>query len=332
MTYAKMNDRNSRCLKALLPALLLAAAILIFGMPAFAHAGTDNDGFADGKPLPGYKYTIEVYSGIEGTYNDHTKWTDSIKAGETKTITLDIKDVDVKDDKYYVRGFRLAGHDNDETENSDDITGFTNATFTKLEEDVSYEVAYGIKGRMVAYTINYVSDDGTELLDSDTYYGMPGDKPVVSYRYVDGYLPHAYTQAKTLKTDESKNVFTFKYYRDEGETTTTTRTRTVVDPAAPGTRANPAGTAVPAGAGPANANANAGNDGGNAANIGDGDTPLAGPEQYADLDDGETPTATPDDGGSKLPLLIGIGVGLLLLIALIIWLLMRRRRAEEGAE
>lgn len=328
MTYTRMNDANKRCLKVLLPALLLGAMILIFGMPAFAHAGTDKDGFADGKTLDKYEYTVEVYSGIEGTYKEKTRWSDTLKADETKTITIDLDDVDVNDDKYYARGFRITGHDNDETENSDDVTGFTRITFNSLDEDVSYEVAYGIRGNMVAYTINYVDEDGAELEESDTYYGMPGDKPVVSYKYIDGYLPHAYSLGKRLSEDESQNVFTFRYYEDTGQTTTETRTRTVRDAAAPGTRANPAGTAVPGGAA---AGANAGNAGNNgAANIGDGNTPLAGPQQYADLDEGDTPMAEPEEGGSKLPLMIGIGVGILLLIALVAWLLMRRRNAEDG--
>ena len=89
MTYTRMNDANKRCLKVLLPALLLGAMILIFGMPAFAHAGTDKDGFADGKTLDKYEYTVEVYSGIEGTYKEKTRWSDTLKADETKTITID---------------------------------------------------------------------------------------------------------------------------------------------------------------------------------------------------------------------------------------------------
>lgn len=331
MTYTRMNDVSKKSLKILLPALLLGAMILIFGMPAFAHADTDGPkGFASGKTLDKYVYTVEVYSGIEGTYLGKTKWSDTLKAGDkSKTITIDVKDVKVNNDKYYARGFRITGHDNDETENSDDVTGFTRISFNTLEEDVSYEVAYGIKGNMVAYTIRYVDEDGAELAESDTYYGMPGDKPVVAYKYIDGYLPHAYSLAKKLSEDESQNVFTFTY-SEGGETTTETRTRTIRTPAAPGTRANPAGTAVPGAA----AGANAGNAGNNAAgaNIGDGNTPLAGPDQYSDLDDGDTPMAEPDEGGSKLPLMVGIGVGLLLLIALIAWLLMRRRNQEDGVE
>ena len=331
MTYTKMNDMNKRMFhKGILSVVLLGAMMIIFGMPAFAHAGTDDRGFADGKPLQDYTYTVEVYSGIEGTYEGEQRWSKQSEPGGEIDVTLDIKNVKVKNDKYYVRGFRLTGHDNDETDLSDDVTGFARATFTTLNQDVSYEVAYGIKGDMVEYHINYLDENGDKLYESDTYYGMPGDKPVVSYRYIDGYLPYAYTLSKRLQRDASENEFTFTYYDASGQTTTTTRT--INQPAAPGTPGNPAGTAIPAAVG-ANA-ANAANAGNNAtANIGDNNTPLAqGPQQYADLDDGDTPLAEPEGSGSHLPLLIGIGVGILLLIAIIAWLLARRRRAEEGAE
>ena len=314
-----------------LPVVLSMMLVMVLGLASTAFAA-DTDGFANDKTPADYKYKVEVYSGMEGTItkegatNGGKLLTDVYHANDNEwdksgdgPFTIDKDDIKLTNSKYYVRGFRVAGHDNDET------TGATTLQIGELTEDVAYEVAYGIAGDLVAYTVRFVDESGAELASSKTYYGMPGDKPVVAYTYVEGYVPNAYNLAKTLDKDESKNIFTFTYTEGEEEGNTITRTRTVVDPAAPGTAANPAGTRVPAAA----ATTGTPGDGAATANIGDGDTPLAGPDQYADLDDGDTPLANPDEGGSHLPLMIGIGVGVLLLIALIIWLLMRRRKAEE---
>ncbi len=47
---------------------------------------------------------------------------------------------------------------------------------------------------MVAYTVNYQDAAGNALLESDTYYGNPGERQYVSSRYVDGYVPQALNQ------------------------------------------------------------------------------------------------------------------------------------------
>ena len=170
--------------------ITILTVMLMFALTfsaAAVWAEPTDDPANDSANEDGYKYNVTVYSGLQGTYKGKTKDSNDYAYKELVTISLD--DVVVTNKKYYARGFRTTGHDNDETENSDDVTGFTRITFNSLDEDVSYEVAYGIRGNMVAYTINYVDEDGAELEESDTYYGMPGDKPVVSYKYIDGYLP-----------------------------------------------------------------------------------------------------------------------------------------------
>lgn len=72
-------------------------------------------------------------------------------------------------------------------------------------------VAYGIKGDMVAYTVNYEDEQGNKLAESQTFYGNVGDKPVVAYRYIENYVPQALALTKTLSDNEAENVFTFKY-------------------------------------------------------------------------------------------------------------------------
>ena len=303
---------RDRQIIAVLLGVMILMAILIVGLPSKAYAAEN-----DGGQNVSYKYRVEVYAGNEGLYKGETSWKKDFEPGSQ--VTLDIRDCTVTNDMYYIRGFRVAGHDNDET------TGYQTITIDNLDTDVTYEVAYGIKGAMVQYTVEYVDENGKKLLDTETFYGMPGDKPVVAYRYVDGYMPHALSIGKELVEDESKNVFTFKYSKDNGITTTVTR---YVNGTAPGTPGNPAGTAA---AGPGNVAANnAGNNGG--ANINDGGVPMARPDQYQDLDDGNTPK---DDGSAAsaaniIPYLVGGGLGLLILIILLLMLLRRRKKAAEG--
>ena len=108
--------------------------------------------------------------------------------------------------KYYVKGVRQSGRDNNE---------MVSSSF-RVEGDADYVVAYGIQGSMVSYTVNYHDEDGNELAPSRTYYGNVGDKPVVAHVYVEGYTPQALALTKTLSANEAENVFTFEYR--EGET------------------------------------------------------------------------------------------------------------------
>ena len=79
--------------------------------------------------------------------------------------------------------------------------------------DADYVVAYGIKGNQVEYTVNYRDDEGNELAESEVFYGNVGDKPVVAYKYIDGYVPEALGLTKTLSANSAENVFTFEYDR-----------------------------------------------------------------------------------------------------------------------
>ena len=103
--------------------------------------------------------------------------------------------------RYYVKGIRLSGRDN----NTVDASAF------RVEGDRDYVVAYGIRGDMVSYVVNYQDEAGNALAESQNYYGNVGDKPVVAFRYVEGYEPMAYNLTKTLVSNEAENVFTFVY-------------------------------------------------------------------------------------------------------------------------
>lgn len=185
----------------------------------------------------GYTYKVTLSAGNKGTINDQAKVErDSVVAGST--VTFNLKDVQVTDDKYYIKGIRLSGRDNEEALASpvlDNVTG-----------DADYVVAYGIKKDMVAYTVNYQDASGKALAESQTFYGNVGDKPIVAYQYIENYIPDALALTKTLSNNESENVFTFTYKpgaTDRVVTTTTTITTTVPGTATPGTGTGNAGTA-----------------------------------------------------------------------------------------
>lgn len=185
----------------------------------------------------GYTYKVTLSAGNKGTINGQAKVErDSVIAGST--VTFNLKDVQVTDDKYYIKGIRLSGRDNEEALASpvlDNVTG-----------DADYVVAYGIKKDMVAYTVNYQDASGKALAESQTFYGNVGDKPIVAYQYIENYIPDALALTKTLSNNESENVFTFTYKpgaTDRVVTTTTTITTTVPGTATPGTGTGNAGTA-----------------------------------------------------------------------------------------
>ena len=80
-----------------------------------------------------------------------------------------------------------------------------------MDGDADYVVAYGIRGDMVEYTVQYQDEDGNALADSRTYYGNVGDEAVVAYLYIEGYRPLNFNLSKVLSANGADNVFTFVY-------------------------------------------------------------------------------------------------------------------------
>ena len=165
-----------------------------------------------------YTYKVTIYAGNQGEFSGTEGLVinnpDAVvtRAGNKITISgLNYGDevsytaqTDVKLDassKYYVKGIRLSGRDNDTVA----------AAAFLVRGDADYVVAYGIKGDLVSYTVNYHDESGKELLPSETFFGNVGDKPVVACKYVSGYAPKASGLTKTLKQDVSENVLTFIY-------------------------------------------------------------------------------------------------------------------------
>lgn len=274
-------------------------------------------------------YTVFIYSGKEGSFagGETVKKMTGLKYGEKVTVSLEDLDLKVEHpDEYYVRGLKIAGHDNDE------LSSMLLQSYTfDIEEDTSFSVSYGMAGGMVRYTVNYVDGSGNTLRSSDEYYGMAGDKPVVAFRLIEGYLPDDYNLTKTLSDDESDNVFTFTYHRAEGTPGGETEEG---DEDNGGNDNGNAGNNGNANAG-GNANANgagAAGDGAATANIGDNGTPLA---NVTDLDDNKTPMAPGSDEKSEGLLsgmtgLMGGIVGAGILIALLLlYLVLRKKKGEE---
>lgn len=170
-----------------------------------------------------YTYTVTFSAGNQGSLSTADGISISVDGGGDYEISLEDGGKSVRitgltaanhvrflnsaasvadDSKYYVKGIRMGGRDD-----SLDLAYF------QVERDQDYVVAYGIRGDMVQYTVNYEDGAGNQLYPPQTYYGNVGDKPVVAYLYVEGYQPQAFNLTRTLQRDASKNVFTFVYTR-----------------------------------------------------------------------------------------------------------------------
>lgn len=298
-----------------------------------------------GEDYSGTKYTVRVYSGKEATFAGGKTVVEYPDLEYGSKIKININSADLKPvlngdaaDKYYVRGFKMAGHDNDETSRMN-----INSYEYTVTGDASFSVAYGMKGAMVGYTVNYVDANGRSIHPSEVFYGMPGDYPVVSYQYVEGYTPDVENMGRTLTDKAEDNVFTFTYTRaaaaaDTDEGTVNAGANNANRNAGTGnanggrTAANN-GAAGNAGTGANNGNAN-GDGNGAGTTIGDNPTPMAGDSNVVDLDNGDVPAAEPDESETsdtqkqfKMSTIIA-GACAVLLIAGAAAAIMKRRNGE----
>lgn len=298
-----------------------------------------------------YTYKVTLSAGNKGTIKGQQKVEETdLAAGST--VTFNLNDIQVTDEKYYVKGIRLSGRDNSEA---------LAAPAFVVDSDADYVVAYGIKGNMVAYTVNYEDEQGNTLAESQTFYGNVGDKPVVAYRYIENYVPQALTLTKTLSDNAADNVFTFKYA--PGSTNRVIETVNNVTVVVPGntitnTVTVPAGTTGTTGGNGTGANGanGTGTNGANGANgtNADGTTTPGGtdanggqdanqgdtvenpdqqtPQDQIDLDDEDTPTGNIDAGKKDQkvnPLNVSIAIIVAVVVALIALLVTMKRRKKE---
>ena len=327
-----MKVRN-RLVKGLLSVMMLTALV---AQPVFA-AETEP---SDAAP---YTYSVTLSAGNQGNFGgtDIVEVT-GVGAGALSVDFSAYRDqLQIEDEKYYAKGIRLSGRDNSDASYSP--TWATGA----VTEDTDYVVAYGMTGDMVAYTVQYLDEEGNELLPAETYYGSVGDKPVVAFQYIEGYLPQAYNLTKTLSANEADNIFPFVYtpsyetitVTEVGEDNVTVITTTVTGTGTAGGGAagtGTAGTGEAAGTGTAGAGgaagagtAGAGEAGAGAAGddaaAGDGTTEIEEdnvPQGTVDLDEDEVPLANMDDDDAVretgvMPVIVG-GVAALIAVALIV--------------
>lgn len=270
--------------------LLLAAAVsalLCAGMLLVPAAGGAK-AFAD-ENAGEYTYTITVYAG-EGTINGGSEIiVDGILYGKGATLVInndradgsatltaggETYEVKPADDRYFVKGLRKAGaNETDLARPADTVT-----------QNEQYVVAYGLMQDRVGYRAEYLDETGKPLAESQAFYGNVGDKPVVAFKYIEGYVPNAYNITGTLSANEADNVFQFIYRPVEpGET--------VVRYVNRGTVLNVGPEAAMEGIAEGQA--------------ADGDAAAAGeggePAEIIDLDDDETPLASGALEGSPVP-------------------------------
>lgn len=193
---------------AVLIVICMIAALALPALAADTSEDTPADTSADTSSDATYSYTVRIFPGDKGTIDGKKDpIVTVVEPGyEWSGSDFDYGQRAASDtDKYYVRGIREAGRDNNTTNN------LINPSFT-VDRDIDLVVAYGVKGSDVTYKINYL-EYGTnkKLIDPRTYHGNIGDKPVVAYLYIDGYVPQYKNVTGTLDADSAKNEWTFYY-------------------------------------------------------------------------------------------------------------------------
>ena len=290
------------------------------------------------QPGNAYTYKVTLSAGNKGSISGQEKIeVQDLNAGDD--VSFDLSQIQVTDEKYYVKGIRLSGRDNAEA---------LAAPAFNVDGDADYVVAYGIKGNQVAYTVQYQDEDGNTLAESQTFYGNVGDKPVVAYRYIENFVPQALALTKTLSENEADNVFTFTYA--PGETNRVVETTTTITTVVPGntvynTVTVPAGTVAggttTGGTNAAGGNANetttpGGTTDANGGRDADQDNTVENtdeqtPQGLVDLDDEDTPTGNIDAEKSESVKTMNFSIAIIVAAAaaIVALLVALKRRNKE---
>ena len=277
-----------------------------------------------------YTYTVRIYAGAQGTIGgqDVVEYS-GLQYGDRVTFNPQSQVSLKNDSKYYVRGLRISGRDNAES--------VGNASFM-VTGDADYVVSYGILGSAVEYQIRYVNANGTELAPSETYYGNVGDRPVIAFRYIEGYQPQAYNLVGTLLEDASQNIFTFTYRAVENTAATQPTTAAPTEaanstPTEPGNEGE-GGIVAPTEA--ANTTeAEPGNE--NESGVSGDTEESTEPQEIIDIRDPEVPLAdqqpTNEDAssnGNAWPMAVKVGIGVCgaIIVCVILYLILRLKKKE----
>ena len=143
-------------------ALVMVLSCVMFGMTSVAFADT-------------YDYTITVRGGAQGEVVGETPATyEADEDGNYGNWDASDYSVNVTNDKYYFKGWHIAGQEGN-------VTGF------EVTKDVDVVATYGVAGDdVVGYTVTFEDEDGNELHAPQKYYGKITEKPVVSDLYFEG--------------------------------------------------------------------------------------------------------------------------------------------------
>jgi len=309
--------------------VLLAAQLAFAAAPAYAAP---------------YTHKVTVSSG-NGSFSGDIDYVDngaasasvnsnsaSVTIGGTEYELEEMPDGNAPDDsKYFVRGLKVAGDDNDNA-----IVGTIDVTTGQGhvgEEDVELVIAYGLKSNMVTYTVNYyLAGSTTEIADSETHYGVIGDKPVVSYKHIEGYLPQTLNITGTI-AENGTTEFNFYYNMVDANGNII-----IINRGGNGGTNGGGANGGGAGGGTTGDNGAGGEGGDNGAgttNIADNNTPTAeNPTDITDIDSGDTPTTDPAEiDDTETPgtnwALIGGGAAIVVAIAAAVLALARRKREEN---
>lgn len=124
-------------------------------------------------------YMVRISAGLYGVFSDGS---DEIVLNVEYNASFDqqqyIEMITVTDDHYYVIDYGMHVTGQQDTPAPTRITG-----------DIDLVVSYGVTGDQVAYFVSYVDTEGNPLLETLTFHGTEGDKPVIAYRYIEGYQP-----------------------------------------------------------------------------------------------------------------------------------------------
>lgn len=305
-------DLRSGSAASALLAVFFTLALVFFGMPGTMPTQVYADDFT---------YHVTVSGGLHGTVNGASQVdVDIAPGGEFNPNDYTVA-LNSGDDKYYFKGFHVSGIERV-------LTGAR-----KVDEDMVFVATYGVKGDLVEYTVHYVDADGNKLRADSVFHGNPGDKPVVAYQYIEGYLPQAYNLTATL-TEDGPNEFTFTYTENENAGTD--------DNGAGGAQDNAGASAGTSGQAAAAGNGTAGSADGNGPaqiiDLDDEDAPQADGDQNGDADGSGDDEVIPDDeppqaegDGLSKGAIAGIAVGALAGLGFLFWLLafLKKRSAGE---
>ncbi len=183
-------------------------------------------------------YKVMIYSGNKGTFNgtacvsgageatlstSNTIVVSGLHYGDTLNIrvsstngTINLNSED--GGKYQPTGTRRSGRDNSEAFDQENATS-PSRTYT-VTSDRTFVVTYSVPGNMVPYTVNYVlagTNNPIPGSEAQTFYGVAGEKPVVSAPYFEGYSPVYRAITGTLKKGQENN-WVFEYTRDTPRT------------------------------------------------------------------------------------------------------------------